>query len=767
MTSAATSSALSEADAGKPEATMTKAVSALFGFILILAGAPAAPAQTNSAQNIAVTEAVLRQANTIVLRQKLVEARDAAAHNDLLVAAKLYEDAYQLVQQIGSGIPDETAQTVSGLVFVRLELARAAQRDGNLHEADVQISRALKVQPGNPEVVAFKKQNDRMIAAQRGRVPDEQTVQEAMATADTKTQANTLVRDGKLFYEMGKFDEAQAKLEEALKLDPTSEGAYYYLNLVKQGMYAREDRAHSVDNETRIVQVAKAWQEPVQNNGLPVPNPYATTNLIHTGLGREAIMSKLNRIRLDSIGWDGVPLSEVVHDLSEKAKLRDPDKVGINFLINPNLDLSAQVTTTAPPGGAGGGLGAGGGGLPGIPAGPAGGQQIDQTTGLPINTTVPTVGNEAVDVNSVIVRINPALTDVRLADVLDAIVQVADHPIEYSINDYAIVFSAKGPRSPQLYSRTFKIDANTFVQGLQSVGSLVFYNNNNTGGTGGAGGGGGGVGGGGGNGANGQNSSIGLLAIVNVSGGSTIGGNGGGGGGGGGFNGQNGGGGLNFITIYTNTVAISVSARNFFATLGVDLNPPKSIFFNDRLGLLYVRATLQDLDTIENALQALNQAPPMVHIKTRFIQVQQNDNAGLGFDWYLGQFNIGNSVVAQGGSSPSLNVPGPGGSVVPFPGPTSANTITPSATDQLITGGLDNSGLPTIGTLTGILTNPNFRVVLHALEQRAGTEELDAPEATVISGRQTEMRSTVIYTVITGFTFQQGAGATVNGVGTP
>ena len=102
-----------------------------------------------------------------------------------------------------------------------------------------------------------------------------------------------------------------------------------------------------------------------------------------------------------------------------------------------------------------------------------GAPQIDPTTGLPISTT-PTAGGESVDVNSVIIRINPPLTDVRLADVLDAIVQVADHPIKYSIEDYAVVFSAMGPQSPQLYSRTFKIDPNTFVQGLESVGSLAF-----------------------------------------------------------------------------------------------------------------------------------------------------------------------------------------------------------------------------------------------------------------------------------------------------
>ena len=99
------------------------------------------------------------------------------------------------------------------------------------------------------------------------------------------------MRDGKLLYEMGKFEEAEVKLQQALKLDPLNQGAFYYLSLVKQGIYARAGaNAHDVDNETRIVQVSKAWESPVRNNvPMPVPNPYASTNLIHTGPGREAI----------------------------------------------------------------------------------------------------------------------------------------------------------------------------------------------------------------------------------------------------------------------------------------------------------------------------------------------------------------------------------------------------------------------------------------------------------------------------------------------
>jgi tetratricopeptide (TPR) repeat protein len=414
---------------------MTKVVSIPLGCILMLAAALATSAQTTTPADIAVNEAVLRQANTIVLRQKLTQAQNTAARGDLVAAAKLYEDAYSLVQQIGSGINAETAQTISGLVSIRLELAREAQRQGDLREAGTEVSRVLKVDPGNSTALAFKKQNDRMIAAMRGQIPDEATLQQLPIVADEKIEASTLVRDGKLLYEMGKFEEAEAKLRQAVKLDPNNQGAFYYLSLVKQAAYARAEHFNTVDKENRVVQVAKAWESPIKNAqiSLPVPNPYASANLTHTGSGREAIMSKLNRMRLPSVMYDGLPLSEVVRSLSDQAKLIDPDKKGINFLINPNPDNSASVATTPSTSGRpGGGAGAPGGGFGAAP-------QIDPTTGLPMNTA-PTTGGESVDVNSVIIRINPPLTDVRLADVLDAIVQVADHAIKYSVEDYAVVF---------------------------------------------------------------------------------------------------------------------------------------------------------------------------------------------------------------------------------------------------------------------------------------------------------------------------------------
>jgi tetratricopeptide (TPR) repeat protein len=430
---------------------MTKAALLLFGLAALVALPATAPAQDNSTA-IAVNEAVLRQANTIVLRQKLAAARNAMQAGDMVNGAKLYQESCDLVEQIGSGIDLEAAQAVNGLATTRLALARDDQSRGDLRDADAQVQQVLKVDPKNPDALAFKKQNDEMLAAMKGQIPSAAVVEQGAQIAAQKTDAGTLVQDGKLLYEMGKLDDSEAKLNQALTLDPDNPAAYYYLNLIQQARFARESAMHTVDTQKRMTQVEKHWILPTSQAVLPVPNSYATNTLVYTGPGRQSIIAKLNEIRLDSVSYDGLPLSEVLRNLYDQSKLRDPERKGVNFLINPNPDQSGEPVAATGGNGIPGALGA-----PGAPA-------IDPATGLPAAAASAggNNGGEAVDVGSFIVKI-PNLSDVRLADVLDAIVLVADHPIKYSVQDFAVVFSAKGPETPQLFSRTFKVDPNTVL----------------------------------------------------------------------------------------------------------------------------------------------------------------------------------------------------------------------------------------------------------------------------------------------------------------
>lgn len=77
----------------------------------------------------------------------------------------------------------------------------------------------------------------------------------------------------------------------------------------------------------------------------------------------------------------------------------------------------------------------------------------------------------------------------------------------------------------------------------------------------------------------------------------------------------------------------SVALHELFSKLGVDFQPPKTLFYNERQGLVIVRATQADLDIIEQVAQLLNQTPPQVNIRARFVEVPEDVWArrGLGF----------------------------------------------------------------------------------------------------------------------------------------
>jgi len=197
------------------------------------------------------------------------------------------------------------------------------------------------------------------------------------ATSDSRVKAGSLVQDGKLLYEMGKFDEAEIKLTAALALDAENAAAKYYLGLVQT---ARQ-------------------------------NP----KLSQIKSGRQQIVEKLGGIRLPRVSFENLSLADAVRQLNEAARQNDPEKTGVKIVTATNA-----------------------------------------------------VSSQLADINSVVVKLT--LAEVRLADVLDALVLVANKPIKYSILDDGIVFSVRSTADDvKLFTRTFRVDKNVFHSGLMRM----------------------------------------------------------------------------------------------------------------------------------------------------------------------------------------------------------------------------------------------------------------------------------------------------------
>jgi general secretion pathway protein D len=184
----------------------------------------------------------------------------------------------------------------------------------------------------------------------------------------------------------------------------------------------------------------------------------------------------------------------------------------------------------------------------------------------------------------------------------------------------------------------------------------------------------------------------------------------------------------------------------------VQFPPGASAHFLPDSSRLIVRNTEDNLELVDALVEQANvSGPKQVEIEAKFVEINQNNLKELGFDWLLGQFNIGNQRVFGGGgtqgTSPPLNpadFPFVNPNNVPigqFPvtgGNRSGNlAISASAIDSLLFGMPGASALaPGIFGLSGVFTDPQFQVVIRALNQKKGIDLLSAPRVTTKSGQR-------------------------------
>jgi hypothetical protein len=138
---------------------------------------------------------------------------------------------------------------------------------------------------------------------------------------------------------------------------------------------------------------------------------------------------------------------------------------------------------------------------------------------------------------------------------------------------------------------------------------------------------------------------------------------------------------------------VSEAVRTLFTKLGVDMSPPKSVFFNEGEATLIVRSNLRDLDTVEKAIMTINMPSPQLNIKAKWVAMPERDAKEF---W-------------------------------------------------------KSLGTPTnVTSFNGILTEPQFAVMLHALEGNPKVQLVNESSVTTLSGRQVQIQVVDQMTILTG-----------------
>ena len=196
-------------------------------------------------------------------------------------------------------------------------------------------------------------------------------------------------------------------------------------------------------------------------------------------------------------------------------------------------------------------------------------------------------------------------------------------------------------------------------------------------------------------------------------------------------------------------VAARFNAQDYLVAQGVEFPAGASANYLPSGSKLVVRNTRDNIDQIDALVDAATSSPDslQVDIQTKFLEINQNNIQELGFDWLLGPFSIGGGVYGSGGGgSNSMN-----SGNYPF-NTEGMNTVGSLRTgDQAISGnsigallggqsGGSTAPAPGVFSVAGVFTDPQFQMVIHALNQKKGVDLMAAPKVTTKSGQKATVK---------------------------
>jgi type II secretory pathway component GspD/PulD (secretin) len=150
------------------------------------------------------------------------------------------------------------------------------------------------------------------------------------------------------------------------------------------------------------------------------------------------------------------------------------------------------------------------------------------------------------------------------------------------------------------------------------------------------------------------------------------------------------------------------------------------LLFDRKAHVLIVRNTRENLAKIEEIVDALDVCPPQVLIEARFIGTSVSDLRELGIDWILNSpIAVSQDTVLKNGVRTTAN----------------ATQINPTAPNNIVgftpfAHGAQGANF----SYQGLLTDPMFKAVLHALETSGKSRTLSVPKVTTVNNRLAMIR---------------------------
>ncbi|HRQ87909.1 MAG TPA: type II and III secretion system protein [Bacteroidia bacterium] len=479
------------------------------------------------------------------------------------------------------------------------------------------------------------------------------------------------------YIDLGDYDRADREFNKALNDDPYSIAARRGMEDNERHKLNYYDQAYNHTRAKMLREVAAGWESPVPANleSGPIMDIPTDTNTAEIRRTEE----KLKSIVLPSVEFADTPLKDALDFLQTRSVELDINEPDVKKKgINIILDAGA------------GGGGGGGGAAPAAPAGEGGFGFEGGGGAASASGGMGGVGDT---------RITLRLSNVPLAEALRYTTSLAQ--LKYKVEPFAVKVVPLSQPEADLFTNVYVVPP-------------TFLSNDS--------------GGGGGAASGGSSDPFGDSGSSGGSSGSPA----------------------------------RATAKSILERAGITFGSGASAIYNPSTSQLIVRNTQDQMELVEAYIESIVKGvEKQITITSRFVEISEEDGKELGFDWLLGPFNLGSTprVFAGGGTVGNQSGAGdPGDYSFVNPGtqiPVGFNNMTAGlrSGSRAINGNSINALIaeaagvagggsvmaPAVFGISGVFTDPQFQVMIRALNQQKGVDLLSAPSVTARSGNRAKI----------------------------
>jgi general secretion pathway protein D len=260
---------------------------------------------------------------------------------DLIEAFDLFVSAAQVFQTTPQAEP-YYQQAINGILRIGEKLFEEAKEKGNLELGSKVINQLSAFHGNNPQLSEMKKTLETALSN-----PGEGDFKVNPAvTEEFKAKVESVQRlliEAEQFRRTGQYDEAEKRYKKIIQIDAYNLAAQQGLEKVFNEKHEFAKQYKEMSRERSLLELRERWAEPYRKSEYDeavMENLMPMTRSVRFDTAR-----KLKSIIIPSLNFNDAGIDEVAAFLNAKSRELDPDKIGINFIVQPEAAVSSSPIT--------------------------------------------------------------------------------------------------------------------------------------------------------------------------------------------------------------------------------------------------------------------------------------------------------------------------------------------------------------------------------------------------------------------------------------